>query len=196
MPSKCITEEHQDPISFTQACVNMIKLILIDLLTLYVKPVVLKNIKGSSLSTGQNPLKSDHLSTGFDPPPHLPDYTTFNVLFLYEHIRDNCPLLRPTQGWGNKPQHTNRLIGDDVERLRLLEEKLNKYTNISEIPDEKLEDIRETLDSLVIRFHEFFRSKGRITRYIEELLKIEKTYFLRKPRGKIQLLKVQFFFSS
>lgn len=106
----------------TRACKDVIKLPLVDILAHYIRPDELYNKIGSCsmLLTGNDKLSPDQLKCLFSQPYHLPDYKTFDFLLLYKLLKHLCPSLRPTQGWGIEPKRTHTLIGDDIERLRLL----------------------------------------------------------------------------
>lgn len=107
-------------ICFAKTCVEFIKLPLRDILINQIKPEELyKEIKlCDTLLTGKRKLGPNQHKMCFFP-PILPDYNKFDVTLLYTLIRNLCPSVKPTQGWGVEPKAKDTKIGDDIERLRL-----------------------------------------------------------------------------
>lgn len=146
--SSSSTDKHNFQI-VTEASLKLIKLPLIDILRSQIKPEDLfLKIKSSILSSGGNKLKPDQRKLCYFPRPLLPDYSKFDVTLLYTLIRNLCPGLEPTRGWGNEPRPTDTQIGDDIERLRLFRNKNFAHLSSATIPDEKFKDIYNTLKSV------------------------------------------------
>lgn len=136
----------------TEVSLELIKLPLKDILLSQIKPEDLfLKIKSSFLFSGRNKLSSDQFKLCNFPPPVLPDYDTFDVSLLYTLIRNLCPGLEPTRGWGNDPDPKDTKIGDDIERLRLFRNKNFAHASLAAIPDDTFEDLYRTLKSVFKR---------------------------------------------
>lgn len=115
------------------ACVDIIKLPLIDILDNHIKPSDLKTkLKSSTLISG-NKLRQDQKKICYTN-PGIPDYNQFDVSLLYTLIRNLCPL-KPTEEWGKEPDPANTQLGDDIERLRWFRNEKFAHANSAEIYD-------------------------------------------------------------
>lgn len=136
MASIDLSKAEQNFIYFAKVCIDFINLPLIDILTEYVKPgdLYVKINCSSTLMYGKNKLHPYQLKLCFFPLPLLPDYSKFDATLLYTLIRNLCPSLTPTQGWGNEPMDTDTEIGDDIGRLRLFRNSYahGEFTEISD----------------------------------------------------------------
>lgn len=168
---------------FAIACVDIIKLPLIDILTDCINPVNLNNElkKSASLTTGKNKLLPDQLKKCSLPPPDLPNYKEFDVSLLYTLIRNLCPSLKPTQGWGTKPKITDTQVGDDIERLRLFRNNYYGHADSTKLLDGTFEDLWKRIKSVIQRLQ---TKKWSTTNYEKELEKIENKRFTSEDRDK------------
>lgn len=150
---------------------DVIKLPLIDVLTHYISRFELnKKIQFCSmLTTGKNKLSPDQLKCCFPESPLLPDYKAFEFPLLYKLIRHLCPSLRPTQGWEIEPRSTDRLIGDEIERLRLLRNCM--FTCPPLMSEDKFEDFLNSVRSVLRIFQNFTKNWSNYN-YEQELRKI------------------------
>lgn len=107
-------------------------------------------------------------------------------LLLYTLIRNLCPSLTPTQGWGNEPMDTDTEIGDDIERLRLFR---NSYAHgeFTEISDNEFRTLWIDIKDVSERI-QTFTEKWSQYNYKEELLKIESKKFGYDDRDRYKLL--------
>lgn len=170
-----------------RVCKDVIKLPLIDVLDHYISPNELyKKIQSCSmLFTGKNKLSVDQLKCCFFQPPLLPDYKTFDFPLLYKLISHLCPSLRPTQGWGIEPKRTDTLIGDDIERLRMLS------ICSTLMSDGKFEEFLNSVRHGVRRFRNFMKNCSNYN-YEEDLLKIlPKKFGYKYQKKEEQLENVQ-----
>lgn len=169
---------------FAKVCVDLMKLPLIDVLTICIKPADLHNkIQNSSLTTGKCKLRQDQLKICFISPPGAPDYYDFDVTLLYTLKRNLCPSLKPTQGWGIVPRTTDTLIGDDIERLRLFRNNYYGHAESTEITDSEFEDLWKHVKSTIRRIGNFTK-----TTYEQEFNKIEMCRFGYHDLEKYKLL--------
>lgn len=81
----------------------------------------------------------------------LPDYKTFGVKLLYKLIKNLCPSIKPTEGWGKKPKPTNTELGDDIERVMLFREELSKNVSSSEFDPKEFEELLDELKNICKR---------------------------------------------
>lgn len=189
MASYDLSKAEQNFTCIAKACIDFIKLPLIDILTDHVKPVDLySKIKCSSvLISGKKKLRPDQLKLCFHPPPLLPDYSKFDVTLLYTLIRNLCPSLTPTQGWGSEPNNTDKKIGDDIERLRLFRNNFYAHADSTEISDSDFNNLWKNLQSVIQRI-EIYTKTWSTTNYEQELLRIKSCRFGYDDRDKYKLL--------
>lgn len=183
-----LSEEQHYFTCFTIVCVDIIKLPLKDILTLYVEPADLYDIMKYSSLVNENKLSSDQLSTCYVLPPGLPDYNKFDATLLYILIRHLCPLLEPTRGWGNEPLITDILIGDDIERLRLFRENFYAYADSCSISISEFAGLWENIRSILQRLQKFDTSNECVDIYENKLMRILKHSFLHRDMKKYRSL--------
>lgn len=159
----------------TVASVDFIKLPLKDILESCIQPVDLyKGINSCpALLSGNNKLRQDQLKLCVPQPKAIPDYSKFDVTLLYTLIRNLCPSLKPTKGWGKEPDNTDIEIGDDIERLRLFRNKYHAHADSAANSDTVFKDLWKNLNSVVNRIQKYMHKKGRNVDYEQELSKIE-----------------------
>lgn len=111
MASSCPSQDQQNFECVTIASVDFIKLPLKDILESHIQPVDLfKEINSCpALSSHKHKLRQDQLKLCFLQPPAEPDYRKFDVTLLYTLIRNLCPSVKPTKGWGTQPDDADRL---------------------------------------------------------------------------------------
>lgn len=159
----------------TEASLELIKLPLIDILHSQIKHEDLfLRIRSSLLLSGRNKLRPDQLKLCYFPPPLLPDYSKFDVTLLYTLIRNLCPALEPTRGWGNEPGPKDTKIGDDIERLRFFRNQNFAHLNSAAIPDDTFDDLWKTLKAVLSRLKSH---SGCWVDYEQELIEIKRSQF-------------------
>lgn len=170
MASPVLPKGEQNFIRFVKICLDVLKQPLADILASEIQPADLYNkIKNSgSLLNGKNKLAAIQLKICFLLPPAIPDYTNFDVTLLYKLIRNLCPSLEPTNGWGKDPVDADIQIGDDIERLRLFRNN-NVHNDSSEITDIDFEIILKKLKSVFQRIQNHMTSKGYKVNYEEKM---------------------------
>lgn len=171
MKSKYLPGEQQNFIWFMMLCVDFLKQPLKDILFCQIKPSEMYNkIKlCSALTTGKHRLRPDQEKICFLQPPQRPDYNHFDVCLLYTLIRNLCPSLKPSHGWGLNPNASATLIGDDIERVRLFRNYL-AHTVSSEMSDDVFNNMWKELKSLVNRIQNYTSAFIKDVNY-EELMK-------------------------
>lgn len=172
-----------------KACLELINLPLIDILASRVKDVDLFNKINScqTLLSGRNQLRTDQLKICFLTPPAKPDYRQFDVTLLYKLIRNLCPLLRPTQGWGNEPQPTDTQLGDDIERLRLFRNTYYAHTVSKSISDPEFDILWKDLKSVIRRIQSKCQTVCSVS-YERELIEIKNSKFTHGYLKKCEIL--------
>lgn len=165
----------------TVASVDFIKLPLKDILESLIKPVDLFiEIKSCpALLSGDHTLRQEQIKLCFIQPKAIPDYSKFDVTLLYTLIRNLCPSLKPTKGWGKAPAYADIKIGDDIERLRLFRNKYSAHADSSAISDAVFKDIWKNLNSAVNRIQKYMQKKKRNVDYVQDLMKIESSKFTK-----------------
>ncbi|XP_062578640.1 muscle M-line assembly protein unc-89-like, partial [Saccostrea cucullata] len=145
-----------DQLNFTRiviACVDEIKVVLADILSCEIKPGDLpKAIRScSNLITGMFKLRTEQMNICCPSPSGAPDYYKFDVTLLYALIRNLCPQLKPTQGWGKAPSIKDMQIGDDIERLREIRNTMHAHVNSSKVDDATFSSHWQNLPRITIR---------------------------------------------
>eukprot|EP00105_Crassostrea_gigas_P046671 XP_019930819.1 PREDICTED: leucine-rich repeats and immunoglobulin-like domains protein 1 [Crassostrea gigas] len=178
MASHVLSKEERNFYCFAIASVDLIKLPLIDILTDCIKPV---DLYAKINCTPGLQLRPHQKKLCCLEPPLLPDYSKFDVSLLYTLIRNLCPSLTPTRGWGHKlnPMDTN--IGDDIERLRLYRNYFYAHSLSPVIPDNDFGEYWSDLKSVIKRISTF-TNESRKYNYEKELLKIEGFSFVNEDR--------------
>lgn len=117
----------------------IIKSLLSQILKHHIKPTELRGkVKSSqSLTSGKYSLHPEEKKKCFSESSDPPDYDEFDVELLYKLIKNLCPSLKPTRGWGEKPDATDTKLGDDVERLIHFRDELLEYANPSKFNSNK-----------------------------------------------------------
>lgn len=166
---------------FSILCVDIIKLPLVDILDIFVKPNELpRNIrKCDSLKTGEHKLNAKQweeccCSDLFPIEFFCPDYNNFDVTLLYKLIRNLCPSLEPTNKWGNKPTRKDLSVGDDIERIRELRNACFAHTESAEISNDDFEELWKAAKSMIFRLQGFTTSKGVNADYIQRILDLQR----------------------
>lgn len=177
MASNNLSKARHNFACVAKVCLDVMKLPLIDILNIYIKPVDLhKKIKNSQLTGGKYSLRQEQLKKCFISPPDIPNYCDFDVTLLYTLIRNLCPSLTPTQGWGIAPRTIDTSIGDDIERLRLFRNNCFAHADSTEIPDAEFENLWKDVKSTFKRIDKFTKTLGK-TNYEQELNAIESCRF-------------------
>lgn len=162
MTSLILTKDEQNFIRLVKISVDVFKLLLADILASELQPVDLYNkIQHSSIL-----LSSTEMTICFLSPPAIPDYSNFDAWLLFKLIRNLCPSLAPTKGWGKDPGDTDTQIGDDIERLKLFRCKIVHFES-KKISDNDFEMILKDLKSVLQRIQSHMISKGYNVNYEE-----------------------------
>lgn len=188
MASKVLPKTEQNFIRFVKTCIDVLKLPLADILASEIQPADLYNkIQHScSLLIGKNKLSSTQMMICFLSPPAIPTYHNFDVTLLYKLIRNLCPSLEPTKGWGKDPMDADTQIGDDIERLRLFRNN-NVHNGSSEISDIDFEKIWKKLKSVLQRIQNHMTSKGYKVNYEENMTNIKQLDLGDEPIDKYKI---------
>lgn len=187
MASSCPSQDQQNFECVTIASVDFIKLPLKDILESRIQPVDLfKEINSCpALLSHKHKLGQDQLNLCFLQPPAEPDYRKFDVTLLYTLIRNLCPSLKPTKGWGTQPDDADIQIGDDIERLRLFRNNYYGHASSAAISDFDFAKIWKDLKSVINRVQSTTKCS---VDYEDELIKIERAKFTRDQLENCKLL--------
>lgn len=185
MSSIDLSKAEQNFICFVKACVDLIKLPLIDILTDQIDPVNLYNKIDScnDLLTGKYKLLPFQRKLCYVSPTYVPDYKSFDVTLLYKLIINLCSSLKPIQGWSKEPIPTDTSIGADIERLRLMKNSYS-HDDSTEFPDIEFQKVWKDLKCVIQRFQ---KGKWRKYDYEDELEKIERIKFGYEDRDQCKL---------
>lgn len=169
------------------ACVDLIKLPLIDILDNHVKPSDLYTELNSSTLISGNKLRRDQQDMCFIQPPDIPCYGKFDVTLLYTLIRNLCPSLKPTGRWGEEPAVAHTQLGDDIERLRRFRNIEYAHASSAEISDSEFNKHWTDLQNVVNRIQSN-KKAGCKTDYRQNFMSIEKRLLNLDDLEKYKLL--------
>lgn len=142
---------HKCLIPVAVACSQIIEQPLRDILHFHIEPEKLSHEVKNSPSTLY--LSSKEKSKCCPKSHELPDYDDFDIELLYKLIKNLCPLLKPTKGWGEKPEATNTELGDDIERLIQLKDKVMALAETKDLG--RSEDVWNDLEFAIDRIQKF-----------------------------------------
>lgn len=134
-------------------CAEIIEQPLRDILHCNIKPKNLSYEVNKLLSTLN--LSSKEKSKCCPKSPKLPDYDDFDIKLLYKLIKNLCPSLKPTKGWGENPEATNTELGDDIERLIQFKDKIMTLAETKDLGDGRSEDVWNDLELAIDRIQKF-----------------------------------------
>ncbi|XP_061187344.1 uncharacterized protein LOC133195502 [Saccostrea echinata] len=103
-------------------------------------------------------------------------YKDFDISLTYKFIRNICSTIpKPTKGkWGEEPAAGEVTVGDDVERIRSIRNRLTAHVNSASTPQTEFDDTWSTMSDICQRLETFTGKK-----YLDNLNDI-KTLILRK----------------
>lgn len=185
MASNLLTKEEQNFIRFVKARDDVMTFPLRDILAWQINPKDLHH-KIQSCSTLMNgDKKLDPYQVGICLPRQTirTDYSDFDVTLLYKLIRNLCPGLKPTQGWGSKPNVNDTKIGDDIERFRVLRNE-SGHLKSPLISDSEFQRCWTELKIVIERLQKMMLKNGYNTDYKEKLRDIENLDLGNEPREK------------
>lgn len=133
-------------------CSQIIEQPLRDILHFHIKPEKLSHEVKNSPSTY---LSSKEKSKCCPKSRVLSHYNNFDIKLLYKLIKNLCPLLKPTKGWGEKPEATNTELGDDIERLIQFKDKVMALAETKDLDHGRSEDVWNDLEFAIDRIQKF-----------------------------------------
>lgn len=176
MSSKCLTPGQQNFTRLVIICVDLTKLVLTDILRSQIKPEDLYNAISSclELTNGLQKLRPEQQRLCYLPSPYVPDYSKFDVTLLYKLIRNLCPILKSTLGWGKILCPKAIQIGDDIERLRLFRNEVSGHSVSSNVTDTEFTTRWKDIEIVIKRTQAWISSQGFSVNYEKKLAKIKK----------------------
>lgn len=176
MASRRLSQKQLNFARVSIVCREIIKLPLIDILNLFIKPEELgKKIKSCpSLLAGKYKLNPDQKRECCYNSSNTPDYSKFEITLLYKLIKHLCPSLTPTNKWGNKPAENAVGIGDDIERISGLRSKCFAHTESGELSDDEFKELWSDAKRIIQRFQHFTTGRGCQTDYNQMIEDLEK----------------------
>lgn len=185
MASNLLTKEEQNFIRFVKARDDAMSLPLRDILAWQINPKDLQHkIQScSTLMNGDKKLDPYQVGMCLLRQTIRTDYSDFDVTLLYKLIRNLCPGLKPTQGWGSKPNVNDTKIGDDIERIRVLRNE-SGHLKSPLISDSEFQRCWTELKIVIERLQKMMLKNGFNTDYKEKLRDIENLDLGNEPREK------------
>lgn len=192
MTSVILSKEQQNFTCLVFVCLDFIKLPLKDILAKEIAPKDLYDrIQRSALMTK---LREVQKRICFVPQPNEPDYSKFDVTLSYTLIRNlGSSSLRPSRGWGIEPKEWETQIGDDIERIHFLRNRI-AHANSALICDNEFNCMWQRLRLVIQRMQTFVNCS---TKYEDQLSIIKKrTFCLGVMKSYIDELKLHMAFSG
>ena len=113
-------------------------------------------------------------------------YEEFDISLTYKLIRNICSTIpKPTKGkWGEEPAAGEVTVGDDIERIRSIRNRLTAHVSSASSPQTEFDDTWSTMSDICQRLETFTGKK-----YLEKLNEI-KNLTLRKEDNDEIIKKV------
>lgn len=179
MTSTTLSQTQLNFARFSIVCIDINKLPLKDILTIFIKPSNLdKEIKKyPCLLGGKYELNPDQRKTCCYNSRKTPDYSNFDITLLYKLIRNLCPSLEPTKKWGNKPASNDLKVGDDIERIRYRRNSIVAHSASAKISNALFKDLWSDVKCIIQRCQQYTTSNGCTTDYNKMLIDLERKTF-------------------
>ncbi|XP_062574015.1 uncharacterized protein LOC134235868 [Saccostrea cucullata] len=104
------------------------------------------------------------------------NYSDLDITFLYTLIRNVCSNVpKPTNGWGGDtmPEPGHILIGDDIERIRLMRNEVYGHVADTWMSDTDFQKHFQIIREISKRMDTYFSSKNKTTQFEVEINRIE-----------------------
>ncbi|XP_061186285.1 uncharacterized protein LOC133194323 [Saccostrea echinata] len=109
-------------------------------------------------------------------------YVEFDISLTYKMIRNICSMIpKPTKGkWGEEPAAGEVTVGDDIERIRLIRNRLTAHVNSASTSQTEFDDTWSTMSDICQRLETFTGKK-----YLDDLNSIKKLTLRREDEDAI-----------
>ncbi|XP_062607008.1 uncharacterized protein LOC134268778 [Saccostrea cucullata] len=143
---------------------------------------LLSNKKLKSLNLNAN--QEDQLKKA-----KISGYEEFDISLTYKLIRNICSKIpKPTKGkWGEEPAAGEVRVGDDIERIRSIRNRLAAHMSSASIPQTEFDDTWSTMSDVCQRLETFTRKK-----YLDSLKGIQKLALKEEGEDAIKTIMEKF----
>ncbi|XP_062578084.1 uncharacterized protein LOC134239969 [Saccostrea cucullata] len=109
-------------------------------------------------------------------------YKEFDISLTYKMIRNICSTIpKPSKGvWGEEPSGGEVTVGDDIERIRSIRNRLTAHVNSASTPKTEFDDTWSTMSDICQRLETFTGKK-----YLDHLIEIKKINLRREDEDAI-----------
>ncbi|XP_062607193.1 uncharacterized protein LOC134268980, partial [Saccostrea cucullata] len=109
-------------------------------------------------------------------------YSDFDISLTYKMIRNICSTIpKPTKGeWGKEPATGEVTVGDDIERIRSIRNRLTAHVNSASTPQTEFDDTWSSMSDICQRLETFTGKK-----YSDNLNEIKKLTLRREDEDAI-----------
>ncbi|XP_062592028.1 uncharacterized protein LOC134253524 [Saccostrea cucullata] len=116
-------------------------------------------------------------------------YEEFDISLTYKLIRNICSKIpKPTKGeWGEEPAAGEVTVGDDIERIRLIRNRLTAHVSSASIPQTEFDDTWSTMSDVCQRLETFTGKK-----YFDSLKGIQKLALKEEGEDAIKAIIEKF----
>lgn len=180
--------EEKNFVSLSFAAVDQIPKVLRFLLKNQIQETdIYREIYASEeLKVGKNKLNQKQRELCFKPTPFVPNYDYFDTSLLYKLIRNLCPALKPTGGWGVEPNVTCKNIGDDIERLRIFRNDMFAHLTSVKVSNSDFKQEWSKLESIFENIEKKMTGGVSVVTFKENLKNIKTRVFKAEDMGAIK----------
>ena len=153
------TKENENYARLSRAIVDLMTFVLREILTLYILPA---NIERKALPFGSTKLKNLHTEQwDLIHKASTNGYADFDITLLYTLLRNLCTSVpKPTAKRGNDlPKNHEVTLGDDIERIRIVKNRLQSHLPTTILNDTEFEDYWKILRDVCVRLDSQFNKK-------------------------------------
>lgn len=172
MPATELSPKQLNFARFSIVCLEIIKLPLIDILNIFIKPKDLSTaIKANRYLLSGNVysnLNRHQQNKCLLCPNQLPNYSNFDISLLYKLIRYLCPQLKPNNNWGKTPTINDTDVGDDIERIRELRNKSFGHIESAKFKNNKFKRLWDHAKGILERLERYTKQNGCNSDYIQQ----------------------------
>ena len=152
------TKENENYARLSRAIVDLMTFILREILTLYILPADIE--RKALLSSKLNNLRAEQWNLINQAKTN--GYTDFDITLLYTLLRNLCTSVpKPTAKWGriDLPKSHEVTLGDDIERIRIVKNRLQSHLPTTILNDAEFEDYWKILRDVCVRLDSQFNKK-------------------------------------
>ena len=150
-------KENENYARISRAIVDLMTFILREVLILYILPADIENKALPFGSTKLKNLRAEQWDLIHNASNN--GYTDFDITLLYALLRNVCTSVpKPSTKWGRNdlPKSNEVTLGDDIERIRLVKNRLQSHIPTTKLNDVEFEDNWKILRDVCVRLDSIY----------------------------------------